>query len=368
MRTEVQQQTATLKVSEDLKANRQRVYQVGLEEALHQLKNRGGLVGSRKAILCSLQAFDYAIKYRFFKCPNKGTLRYGKIVGQQPCEPGRKEEDKMKAYGNKPTLSRRDFVATAAASICGMTATLLSGEKSVGEDAAQESERHTPSGRATVLNKLIITVSPSGADPHQTSSTDIAKDPKRHADAILEGFHAGASVVHIRGASAVEKNPDVLHGHGADLNNWKEVTDLVRSRCNIVINYGSSAMEPPVRKPLLALKPEAASFLVGHHYTGMAVLPDFQRQSALNHLEAGVLPEVEIFHTGDMANLNALIKTGVLRPPYCVTLFFNYDAYYAVPPTLPLLQGQLGLMSANAHWTICAKGPNTWKWPLMPSH
>jgi 3-keto-5-aminohexanoate cleavage enzyme len=260
----------------------------------------------------------------------------------------------MKADGNKPTLSRRDFVATAAVSICGMTATLLSGAA----DAAQESERRTPSGvAASVMNKLIITVSPSGADPHQTSRTDIAKDPKRHADAILEGFHAGASVVHIRGASAVEKNPDVLHGHGADLDNWKEVTDLVRSRCNIVINYGSSAMEPLVRKSLLALKPEAASFLVGHHYTGMAVLPDFQRQSALNHLEAGVLPEVEIFHTGDMANLNALIKTGMLRSPYCVTLFFNYDAYYAVPPTVPLLQGQLGLMPTNTHWTICAKGP-----------
>ena len=56
-----------------------------------------------------------------------------------------------------------------------------------------------------------------------------------------------------------------------DLENWKDVTSLVRSRCDIVINYGASAMEPRVRKSLLALKPDAASFLVGHHYGGMAV-------------------------------------------------------------------------------------------------
>ena len=46
-------------------------------------------------------------------------------------------------------------------------------------------------------------------------------------------------------------------------------------------------------------------------------------QYAIDHLEAGVLPEVEIFHTGDMANFNALVEKGLLRPPLCVTLFIE---------------------------------------------
>lgn len=262
----------------------------------------------------------------------------------------------MKANESKPTLSRRDFVTTAAVGLGGMTATLLTGERPLRAEVAQEGERLTPSGGVGAMNKLIITVSPSGAAPNLPSQPDM-KDPKLHADAVLEGFNAGASVVHIRGTSRPGDDPSGIHGHGPDLDNWREVTRLVRSRCNIVVNFGSSAMEPRARKPLLALKPEAASFLVGHHYSGMAVPVEFQRQLALDHLEAGVLPEVEIFHTGDMANLNMLIKTGVMRPPYCVTLFFNYTHYYTVPTTLPQLLNQLALLPPNAHWTVCVKGP-----------
>jgi len=206
------------------------------------------------------------------------------------------------------------------------------------------------------MNKLIITVSPSGEGPNLPSQPDMA-NPKLHADAVLEGFRAGASVVHIRGTRTTNdpKIPQSLRGPVLD--NWKEVTALVRSRCDIVVNFGSSAMEPDVRKPLLALKPDSGSFLVGHHYGGMSVPVEEQRRSALDHLEAGVLPEVESFHTGDTANLNMLIETGVLRPPYCVTLFFEYTHYYIVPATQQQLQSQLALLPPNAHWTVSVKGP-----------
>jgi 3-keto-5-aminohexanoate cleavage enzyme len=205
------------------------------------------------------------------------------------------------------------------------------------------------------MNKLIITVSPSGAAPNLTSQPDM-KNPKRQADAILEGFNAGASIAHIRGTDQFTNDP-YSQPHKPDLDNWREVTSLVRSRCNIVVNFGLSAMNPNIRKPLLALKPESGSCLVGHHYSGMAVPVEFQHQSALDHLEAGVLPEVEIFHTGDMANLNTLIKTGVLRPPYVTTLFFEYGHYYAVPATVPQLLNQLALLPPNSHWTVCVTWP-----------
>jgi 3-keto-5-aminohexanoate cleavage enzyme len=264
----------------------------------------------------------------------------------------------MKTNKNKPTLSRRDFVI-AAVGLGGMSATLLAGEspRPAPAETAQEGAQRASSGASGLMNKLIVTVTPSGADPHDPTHFELANDPKRHADAIMDAFHAGASIVHIRGAVKAEKNPDPLRGRAPEFDSWKEVTELVRSRCNIMINYGLSAMQPAVRKPLFALKPEAASFLVGHHYSGLPVLPDFQREAALNHLEAGVLPEVEVFHTGDMANWNALIKTGLLRPPYCVTLFFEYQPYYPVPPTVTLLQGLLSMMPENAHWTLNVKGP-----------
>jgi len=263
----------------------------------------------------------------------------------------------MKEQTDRLTLSRRDFVTTAAMGLGGVGATVLAGERALRGEPAQAGER--PSGGAGgdgAMTKLVITVSPSGAAANLPSQPDMSV-PKLHADAVLEGFHAGASIVHLRG-TRVSDDPKIPQGQrGPAIDNWREATELVRSRSDIVINFGSSAMEPDVRKPLLALKPDAGSFLVGHHYGGMAVPFEKARRAARDYLEAGVLPEVEIFHTGDTANLNMLVKTGVLRPPYCVTLFFDYTSYYAVPPTLAQLQNQLALLPPNTHWTVCVKGP-----------
>jgi 3-keto-5-aminohexanoate cleavage enzyme len=266
------------------------------------------------------------------------------------------EENTMKENQKNPSLSRRDFVKTAAVGLGGVSTTVLAGVGAPPVEAAQTGDRLPPSAEGGgVSDKLVITVSPSGRAENLPSQADM-RVPKLHADAAVEGFNAGASIVHLRG-NRLTQDPKIPQGQrGPELENWREVTSLVRSRCDIVINYGSSAMEPSVRKPLLPLKPDAGSFLVGHHYGGMAVPVEDQRQSALDHLEAGVLPEVEIFHSGDLANLNALIATGLLRPPYCVTLFFNYTHYYAVPASMLELQSRLALLPPNTHWTVCVKG------------
>ncbi len=206
------------------------------------------------------------------------------------------------------------------------------------------------------MDKLVITISPSGSAANRPSQPDM-RVPKLHADAAVESFNAGASIVHLRGTRLVE-NPEIPPGRrGPALDNWREVTSLIRSRCDIVINYGSAAMELSVRKPLLALKPEAGSFLTGHHHLGMLVPVEFQQQSARDHLEAGVLPEVEIFSSGGIGNMKALIKAGLLHPPYCATLFFNWSAYVSVPPTLLELQSRLASLPPDTHWTVCARGP-----------
>ena len=206
------------------------------------------------------------------------------------------------------------------------------------------------------MDKLVITTSVSGRAANLPSQPDM-RVPKLHADAAVEGFNAGAAIVHLRGTRLTDDTKIPVGQRGPDLDNWREATSLVRSRCNIVINYGSSAMSLVVRKPLLALKPEASSFLVGHHYMSMLVTAEDQQQSARDHLEAGVLPEVEIFHSGDIGNLNALAKAGLLRPPFCVTLFFGWASYAAVPPTLLELQSRLAMLPPDTHWTVCARGP-----------
>jgi len=252
--------------------------------------------------------------------------------------------------------SRRQFVKTAAVGLSGLSlAALAGGEKAHGDSQVAGA----PAARVDVREKLVITLSPSGQStllPASAQPQDTAVST--HAAAALEGVSAGAAIIHVRGASKnVARGPGTVLNE-PDLANWRQLTEAVRSKSNVVINYGASAMTPPVRKSLLALKPDAASFLVGHHYGGLPVPVDAQRQYAIDDLAAGVLPEVEVFHTGDVANLVALVETGLLRPPYCVTVFLNYSSYYRVPATPQQLDAMVAMLPPRTHWTLCVRGPN----------
>src|SRR3990172_7530941 len=64
---------------------------------------------------------------------------------------------------------------------------------------AQTGNRLPPSADGVgASDKLVITVSPSGRGADQPTQPDM-RIPKLHADAALEGFNAGAGIVHLRG-------------------------------------------------------------------------------------------------------------------------------------------------------------------------
>jgi len=252
--------------------------------------------------------------------------------------------------------SRREFVGTAAIGLGGLGAAGLTGVGTV--DAASQGAR-PPAAPAGGDERLVITLSPSGQSTLLPRSSQYeAGDVQAHAAAALDGIGAGAAIVHLRGASKnVGRGPGPSLLNQPDLENWRQLTEAVRAKSKAIINYGASAMTPPVRKELLALKPEAGSFLVGHHYGGMTVPVEAQRQYATDYLAAGVLPEVEVFHSGDVANFLALVETGLLRPPYCVTVFLNYSPYYKVPATPLQLEATVAMLPPKTHWTVCVRGP-----------
>ncbi len=247
-------------------------------------------------------------------------------------------------------LSRRDLLKTAALGIGGAA---LSG--TAAEAAAQGGVTRLVAQPAH--EKLVITLSPSGAGSLLPQRGP--RDVRAHAAEALEGINAGAAIVHLRGASKnVAQKPHQNLINLPDMEDWRQLTEAVRSKSSVIINYGASAMTPDVRKQLITtLKPDAGSFLVGHHYGGLTLLPDIQKQFAVDHLAAGVLPEVEVFHTGDVANFNDLVAQGLLKPPYCVTVFLDYSRYYKVPATVQQLEAMVALLPPNTHWTICVRGP-----------
>lgn len=252
----------------------------------------------------------------------------------------------MSEHETSPNVSRRDFVKTTALGVGGVGTAAWAG---MGAPVAAAAQEQPATERAGTHEKIAITVSPSGRSSLPGSPQTDTRDTNAHAAAALEGINAGAAIVHVRGGN-------IPGGGGPNLDRWRQLTELIRSKSNAIVNYGSSAMSPPVRKTLLTLKPDAGSVLVGHHFGGTSMSFENQQQYLIDHLAAGVLPEIELFHSGDVANMNRLIETGLLRPPYCVTVFLNYNAYYRVPPTVQQLEAMLALLPTNTHWTLNVKG------------
>ncbi|OFW14475.1 MAG: hypothetical protein A3H29_11235 [Acidobacteria bacterium RIFCSPLOWO2_02_FULL_67_21] len=245
-------------------------------------------------------------------------------------------------------VSRRDFVRAAAVGLGGLSAAGLPGA-GVPEAAAAQAGR--PAQAAGAHDKIVITLSPSGRSSLPGSPQTDTRDVNAHVAAALEGINAGAAVAHVRGGN-------LPGGGGPNLDSWRQLTEQIRARSSAIVNYGSSGMPAPVRKNLIGtLKPDAASVLVGHHFGGTPIPFEMQNQTVIDHLALGVLPEIELFHSGDVANLNRLVETGLLRPPYCVTIFLNYNAYYRVPPTVLQLGAMLELLPPGTHWTLNVKGP-----------
>ena len=206
------------------------------------------------------------------------------------------------------------------------------------------------------MDKLIVTASPTGVPAHMTGHPDMSV-ARNQAQAVLDAYNAGASIAHIRGNRLAG-----AAGNAPDLDHWGELTSLVRAQSDIVVQFGASMMQPLVRRKLLdALHPEMGSFLLGHHHDNLFTY-EHQRESARHHLQAGVLPEMEVFAPGNIWHMRKLIAEGLLQPPYfCSLLGFGRDTEDWSPTSMRQLEARLEPLPEGTVWTLGAEGPDQLK-------
>lgn len=207
------------------------------------------------------------------------------------------------------------------------------------------------------LEKLILTVVPCGRG-RMPDPPDMA-DARTQAQAALEAYQAGASVAHLHGNMRQDS------GREPDFEHWAELTRLVRNRSDMIVQFGRAVMSPMVRKRLLELGPDMGSFLLGHHdiliNSGQALhalcTQEEQAESARYHLEAGVLPECEVWHAGNLWNMRRLIEAGLLRPPFYATLFLGWPGGHWAPASPQELLSRVAALPPDTHWGLSVKGP-----------
>ncbi len=165
-------------------------------------------------------------------------------------------------------------------------------------------------------SKVILTVAPTGAWPTKEDTPYIPLQPEEIANEVYECYKAGASIAHIHVR-------DDQGNASMDFTKFKETVELIRSKCDIVLNLttsGGLGLEDEVRmKPYIELKPEFASFDCGSmnwsHTTTFINSPTFLEKSGKEMKKNNVKPEIEIFDVGMLDNAKYYINKGILDEP-----------------------------------------------------
>lgn len=196
--------------------------------------------------------------------------------------------------------------------------------------------------------------------------------PEQIANASIEAARAGAAMVHIH-VRYPDGRPSMEIAH------YREVMERIRaSDVDVIINLttgpggryipsdedpkvaapGTSILRPELRVAHIeALRPEICSFDMNTMYSGSSVVintPRNLRIMAERIRAAGVMPEIEVFDTGDLHLAKDLLAEGVLDSPalFQIVLGVKYGAS-ADPSTLPYMRG---LLPPDARWAAFGIG------------
>jgi 3-keto-5-aminohexanoate cleavage enzyme len=222
------------------------------------------------------------------------------------------------------------------------------------------------------MDKLVITAALVGALTMRQQNPNVPYSTREIADAAVEAWNAGASMVHIH-----VRDPETgACLQSADL--FSEVIDMIRSRCDLIINVttggapGISVDERLAIVPELAahpaLRPEMASLNCGSLNFGLLsrkkrefILDDVQMNpwSAMLRFadtmkKCGVKPELEVYDTAMIHNATVLQSLDALVNP--LHFSFVMGVLGGIQATVENLVFLKTSIPRDASWSVCAVG------------
>jgi uncharacterized protein (DUF849 family) len=221
---------------------------------------------------------------------------------------------------------------------------------------------------ATPRNKVVISCAITGNLTKPEQSPYLPITPAQIADSALEAAEAGASVAHIHVRDPETGQPSM------DFDLYREVCDRIRTKNrSLIINlttgpggrFAPSESDPKIAGPgttLMAperrvehierIKPDMCTLdLNTMNSGGEAVIntPRNVRKMAERIMAAGVLPELELFDSGDCHLARDLIAEGTLRGPGLFSLVLGVKYGFDASPETMLYARNL--LPHGANWT-----------------
>ena len=207
------------------------------------------------------------------------------------------------------------------------------------------------------LSKLIISAALTGAEVTREQQPNRPIPPEEIAQAALEAYEAGASIVHVH---ARETNGSATQDKEA----YRKVMDAVTAKSPVIFQPstgGATWHTAEERLQPVELNPEMATLSTGTCNFGRDVFSnpqDFYERAARMMLDRGVKPEFEVFEAGMIDNALRLVKDGFVKPP----LHFNFvlGVPGAMTGTVRNLSFLVDQIPADATWTV-----SNWSYEIL---
>ena len=203
------------------------------------------------------------------------------------------------------------------------------------------------------MEKLIITIAPTGSVPKKKHNKYIPITPSEIAECALRCEDAGASVLHIHVRDENENPSD-------DPALFQEVVDKLKGRSNLIVQISTGGRANATlesRKARLAVPCEMASLTTGSVNFPNSVYanpPDLVSALAAEMKERGIKPEMEIF---DVSMINAAIDLrdrGLADDPLHFDFVMGLKG--AQPATIEHLVYLRSLIPHESTWTVAGIG------------
>jgi 3-keto-5-aminohexanoate cleavage enzyme len=207
------------------------------------------------------------------------------------------------------------------------------------------------------MEKLIITVAPTGSVPRKKDTRYLPVDPDEIAETAYSCEHEGASIIHIH-CRDTNENPT------SDYAVFKETVDKVRRHSKLIVMTSTSGIAGKTdeeRAQPLETKPDMASLTTGSlNFAGrkpsVVYVNTWETITFLakRMLEANVKPEIEAFDVGFVQQGTKLVEQGLVKQPPHFQLVMGVDG--GIPATPENLLHMYRQLPINATFSVAGVG------------
>ena len=221
------------------------------------------------------------------------------------------------------------------------------------------------------MGKTIVTCALTGAQQGKDANPALPEQPDEIIEAGLDAWRAGAAILHLH---ARDKDGKAT----GDVATFRRIVEGLRDGgCDAVLNLTTggavAGLSVAERLQILPeLKPEIASFSVGGgsmlgrydakagEWIGDRFVQLFTSNAELERVarlfqDNNVRPELEVYHTGMLNNIQTLHGLGVLDEPLLVNIVMGIPGECLKPTVKNLLYVVEGLPE-GAQWLVSAIG------------